>query len=223
MHVTHIAMSAVLAAGGVGLGLAAPANAADVNAIGSYTFEAKDGESATWTVTPCEDASDDQCVHVAETGNSKRAPWSANAYWSVGSWIMFVDQPDAVLCSNGTKAPGRNTYSWDAASRSGYISIFTSGACGESAQSLAIPFDLTKTGSGPIEYPTAPVQDQPYAPAPAIAAPPAEAAPAGPAMPAESDPSIVATPQVTAPPPDQLTESEVAEPGFNAGGGGGHR
>jgi hypothetical protein len=33
-------------------------------------------------------------------------------------------------------------------------------------------------------------------------------------MPAESDPAIVATPNDLAPPPFQLTESEVAEPGF---------
>jgi hypothetical protein len=222
MHLTRMAMSSVLAAGGLGLGLVAPANAADVNAVGSYTFEANDGESATWTVTPCEDDID-QCVHVAETGNSKRAPWSANAYWSVGSWILFVDQPDAILCSDGTTVPGRNTYSWDAASRSGYISIFSSGACGNGPESIAIPFTLTKAGSGPVQYPTAPVQDQPYVLAPEdVGSAPAGPAPAGP-MPVESDPNIVATPQVLAPPPDQLTEADVAQPGFNAGGPNGHR
>lgn len=35
------------------------------------------------------------------------------------------------------------------------------------------------------------------------------------AMPAESDPAIVATPNDLAPPPFQLTEGEVASPGFN--------
>jgi hypothetical protein len=59
------------------------------------------------------------------------------------------------------------------------------------------------------------------------------AAPAAPlpaeAMPVESDPAIVATPPAVQFPNDQLTEAEVAEPGFNAtpggggGGGGGHR
>jgi hypothetical protein len=38
---------------------------------------------------------------------------------------------------------------------------------------------------------------------------------AGGSMPAESDPAIVATPNDLAPPPFQLTEAEVAEPGFN--------
>jgi len=222
MNLTRMAMASVCVLGGLGLGFASPANAADPNALGSYTFEADDGESATWTVTPCADDAD-QCVRVAETGNSKRAPWSANAYWSVGSWILFVDQPDAILCTDGTSVSGRNTYSWDATSLSGYASIFSDGACGTGPESLAIPFKLTKTGSGPIQYPTAPVEAQPYvAPTDGSAF-----APAGP-MPAESDSAIVATPPVVPSDQFQLTEGEVAEPGFNAGdggsgGGGGHR
>ena len=35
-----------------------------------------------------------------------------------------------------------------------------------------------------------------------------------PAMPAESDAAIVATPNDIAPPPYELSEAEVAEPGF---------
>ncbi|HTY27727.1 MAG TPA: hypothetical protein VMD51_06210, partial [Mycobacterium sp.] len=38
-------------------------------------------------------------------------------------------------------------------------------------------------------------------------------------MPAEGDSAIVATPNDIAPAPYQLSEGEVAEPGFNAGGG----
>jgi hypothetical protein len=34
-------------------------------------------------------------------------------------------------------------------------------------------------------------------------------------MPAETDPALVATPSVLAPPPFQLSEAEVALPGFN--------
>ena len=40
------------------------------------------------------------------------------------------------------------------------------------------------------------------------------------AVPVESDPNIVATPNDIAPPPFQLTEGEVAQPGFNGGGAG---
>jgi hypothetical protein len=46
--------------------------------------------------------------------------------------------------------------------------------------------------------------------------------PAG-AMPVETDPALVATPNDLAQPPFELTEAEVASPGFNAGGGGGKR
>ena len=44
---------------------------------------------------------------------------------------------------------------------------------------------------------------------------PAETAP----MPTEGGAGIVATPNDLAAPPFQLTEGDVAEPGFNAGGG----
>jgi hypothetical protein len=220
MNLARIAMASVFVAGSVGVALAGPANAADPHALGTYTFEGEDGESATWTVTPCADDTD-HCVRVSETGNSMRAPWSANAYWNVGSWILFVDQPDAILCHDGSKVPGRNNYSWDATNLSGYVSIFSGGACNAPAESLAIPFKLTKSGSGPIQYPTAP--PPPVAgPAPLM---PAEAGPPAPAeggpMPVETDPAIVATPPSVPSDTDQLTEQEVAEPGFNGGGGHG--
>ena len=222
MNLTGMAMASVVVAGGLGVGLAGPAQAADPHALGTYTFEGEGGESATWTVSPCADDSD-HCVYVVSSGDSKHAPWTGNAYWTVGSWILFVDQPDAVECSNGTTAAGRNNYSWDATSLSGYASINTN-ACGE-AENIAIPFKLTKSGSGPIQYPTAPVEAQPYTPP----APPGEPYPpvASEPMPAEVDPAIVATPPAISMPSDQLTEAEVAEPGFNGGGheggGGGHR
>ncbi len=52
-----------------------------------------------------------------------------------------------------------------------------------------------------------------------VATPPAATAPAA-AMPAEGDAAIVATPNDLAGAPYQLSEAEVAEPGFNSGGGG---
>jgi hypothetical protein len=212
---------------GVGLGLAAPASAedaavpqilADPNALGTYTFEASSGEASVWTVTPCK-IDQLHCVHVSATGNKLREPFSGDAYWTVGSWIMFVDQPDAILCSDGRSEPGRNTYAWDATSLSGSASLFTAGACGQEGGSVSIPFDLTKTG-GPPRLPDAPVQYQPYIvdiPPPYV--PGAAEAPA--AVPAESDPAIVATPNVIPNESDPLTEAIVAEPGFNASGGGG--
>lgn len=215
MNLTRLAATSVLVLGGAGLAVAGPAAAAP-GALGGYTFEGEDGESATWTLTACADGGDN-CVQVAETGNSKRAPWIGTAFVTVGSWIMFVNQPDAILCDDGSSVPGVNNYSWNNDNLSGYASINTAGACGKGAESLAIPFQLTRTGDA-ILYPDAPIYDAPPAPPaaePPPAAPEGAPAPAAP-MPAESDAAIVATPEIIAPPPLELTEAEVASPGFNA-------
>ncbi len=215
MNLTRLAATSVLVLGGAGLAVAGPAAAAP-GALGGYTFEGEDGESATWTLTACADGGDN-CVQVAETGNSKRAPWTGTAFVTVGSWIMFVNQPDAILCDDGSSVPGVNNYSWNNENLSGYASINTVGACGKGAESLAIPFQLTRTGDA-ILYPDAPIYDAPPAPPaaePPPAAPEGAPAPAAP-MPAESDAAIVATPEIIAPPPLELTEAEVASPGFNA-------
>ena len=215
MNLTRLAATSVLVLGGAGLAVAGSAAAAP-GALGGYTFEGEDGESATWTLTACADGGDN-CVQVAETGNSKRAPWTGTAFVTVGSWIMFVNQPDAILCDDGSSVPGVNNYSWNNDNLSGYASINTVGACGKGAESLAIPFQLTRTGDA-ILYPDAPIYDAPTAPPaaePPQAAPEGAPAPAAP-MPAESDAAIVATPEIIAPPPLELTEAEVASPGFNA-------
>lgn len=226
MNLSHatgrIGVAAVFA--GLALGVASPALAeeaagplADPNALGTYTFEAEDGEVAVWTVTPCAEDSL-HCVHVNSTGNDQRGAWNANAYWTVGSWILFVDQPDAILCNDGSVSAGTNNYSWDATSLNGYTSIFNPGACGSEPGSLAIPFALTKTG-GPARMPDAPIYSQPYVvEIPEPYTPPA----GGGSMPAESDAAIVATPNAIPNESQPLTEAEVAEPGFNAVPGG-HR
>jgi hypothetical protein len=130
---------------------------------------------------------------------------------------MFVSQPDAILCKDGTAVPGVNTYSWDAADLSGSVSILSKGACGTKPASISIPFTLTKTGTGPVQYPTAPIVVEPLVtdPAPVAVAPVVPPPPAGP-LPAEAPAAEVATPPVVSPPAGQLTEAEVAAPGFNA-------
>lgn len=199
-----------------GLATATAVTAAEPSVFGTYTLEAEDGENATWTLAPC-DANNPGCVRVSETGSSQRAPWTSDAHLSVGSWIMFVSQPDAILCKDGTAVPGVNTYSWDAATLSGSVSILSKGACGTKPASISIPFTLTKTGTGPVQYPTAPIDVEPLVtdPAPVAVAPVAPPPPAGP-LPAEAPAAEVATPPVVSPPAGQLTEAEVAAPGFNA-------
>jgi len=190
------AVVASLAAGG--LAWAAPA-AADSDVFGTYAFAADDGENATWILTPCADTAPG-CVRVAETGNSKRAPWSGDAHWSVGSLILFVQQPDAILCEGGTAAPGTNTYSWDGGSMSGSASILTRGACGTKAASLSIPFTLTRLGTAEVQRP--PAAPAATAPGAAPTAPPAPQemtpAPAAP-LAAESSAGPVGAPPAPAP------------------------
>jgi hypothetical protein len=177
--------AAVLAAAAVLTALLHPhPAAAEPSAVGTYTFDAEDGETATWNLTPCAgDASG--CIRVSESGNSQRAPWSGEAHYSVGSWIMFVEQPDAILCEDGTSVPGRNTYSWDNSTLAGNASIFSRGACGNEAMNVAIGFRLSKTGSIAVQAPPAaadvPAQQQAAAgplPQPAPPPPPAELLPA---------------------------------------------
>jgi len=183
---------------------AAPAAAADSDVMGTYTLEAADGETATWNLTPCAEPNTG-CVRVFETGNSERAPWTAEARLTVGSWIMFVSQPDAIRCGDGTPVPGVNTYSWDATKLSGSASMLTRGACGTDEAGISIPFLLNKTGMGPEQYPTAPADVEPPLPSPPPVAPvmpPTEGS-----LPAESPAAEVAPPPVMPAPAGELTEA----------------
>lgn len=190
MTLIRIAVGTAIAVGTVGL--AAPA-IADDDAFGTYTFVADDGETATWTLTPC--AGDAPgCARVSETGNSKRAPWSGDAHWSVGSWILFVQQADAILCEDGTSAPGSNTYSWDGVTLSGNASIIPGGACGMKAANVSIPFRLNRIGGAPAQPPAQPAAKaptQPAAPLPTVPQAPAGPTPApAPPLAAESSAGV---------------------------------
>jgi hypothetical protein len=157
---------AVVATVVAGLVAAAPAGAADPDIFGTYSFTADNGESATWLLSPCAD-SPPGCARVAASGNAMRAPWTAEAHFSVGSWILLVQQPDAIRCEDGTTVPGMNTYSWDAASLAGNASILTRGACGATTANLSIPFRLARLGAAE----TPPAAASPQTPGPAMTAP----------------------------------------------------
>jgi len=212
MNSARLAAASLLLTGGVGLVIAGPVIAgpakADPAPLGSYTFEAEDGEAATWNLTPCLEPADN-CVQVSETGSSKRAPWTGTAYVTVGSWIMFVSQPDAILCGDGSSVPGVNNYSWSDDNLSGYVSTNTAGVCGRPPESLAIPFQLTRSGVA-VEFPDAPVYDAPIVPqeAPPPVTQETAPAPAEP-LPAEAKPPTVEGFE------EPLTPAEVGLPGFN--------
>lgn len=77
-----------------------------------------------------------------------------------------------------------------------------------------LPLEPRSVMPGPTEPPPAPEPAPAPEPLPAPGEESAGAEAGTPGMPAESDPAIVATPNELAPPPFELTEAEVAEPGF---------
>ena len=179
--------TAVVAASVAAVGLAAPALATDEitqNAVGTYEFEGKSIGKRTWTATPCADDAP-QCIRVTEfdAGDAERgnALWSGNAFWQVGSWIMFVVVPNAVECEDGTEHDVRINYSWDAVENTGWRSFNDPGICGGKAETVAIPFKLTKLGPPPPPMPEAPPLPPAAAEAPPLPPAVAEAPPLPPA------------------------------------------
>jgi len=80
--------------------------------------------------------------------------------------------------------------------------------------------DILAWVPGEVPLTGIPVEPEPEGESQAVV-PGAESVPAE-SAPAETSPAIVATPNDLAAPPFQLNEAEVATPGFNAGGEGGH-
>ncbi|HTY27260.1 MAG TPA: hypothetical protein VMD51_03805 [Mycobacterium sp.] len=141
---TAMTAAAILAAGSIGL--AGPARADD-EFSGTYNL-AMGANTFTWTVTPCEGDPFIPCVHIAETGG-ENAPFQGDAYLTVGSWSMRVDRSDAITCEDNSKVAAPVTYSWDAVTLIGYISIFNPGLCGVNPVTLYAPIQLTKV-PGPL-------------------------------------------------------------------------
>ena len=111
---------------------------------------------------PCEDDAN-QCIKVTEfpaNDTSLTHPrWSANAYWSVGSWITSpVDLPGEIVCD--AKYTLSFTYSWDAATNKGWRSYHNPAVCrrrGEDASGTQpVPSVQTSRPSPPAASPPLP-------------------------------------------------------------------
>lgn len=131
--------------------LASPAGATDLitdNAVGTYEYEYK-GNKAIWQLQPCTDGARN-CVEVSQyklSDKSQTDPqWSSKAFWTVGSWIMVVDDtPKMVICKDESTYSRPVTYSWDAVKNKGYKAWHDPGLCKDSkASSPAFPFSLAK-------------------------------------------------------------------------------
>lgn len=161
----------------IAVGLSSPSLATDgitQNAIGTYKYRDVKQKKVTrsWILTPCGDGAN-QCVEVAvfnSNDRKRRKPLlNGRAYWTVGSWIMFIDEK--LKCKGGAVHDVNVNYSWDAASNIGYRSYFDPGLCGGSKpKSVAAPFKLIKTGPPPPA--ATPSESPPPAPAEAVSPPP---------------------------------------------------
>lgn len=149
MHLRGIVTGTVVAASVATAALAdaSPAAATDQitrNAVGTYEFRIEWGTNI-WNIDPCADDSD-QCIQVTESDAGDLAgnhvQWTANAYWSVGSWILRVDEP-GVVCKDGSIHNIPVTYSWNAATNEGSRSGFDPGICGGQPASFTNPFTLS--------------------------------------------------------------------------------
>jgi hypothetical protein len=135
-----------------GIGLAGPASATDgitQDAVGTYvmTWVKNPTNTLNWVVTPC-DGDVDHCIHVSEYSPTdtalKHSRWSANAHWSVGSWI-FDPVESTRSCKDGTKYPVTYNYAWDADINSGWRSYHDPGTCDDiKAGDASAQFTLTK-------------------------------------------------------------------------------
>ncbi|WP_163800829.1 hypothetical protein [Mycolicibacterium sediminis] len=119
--------------------------AADDNLYGQYTLDVR-GASYDWTMSPCADADPNgfiPCVRVSQSGGDLQ-PWAADAALSVGSWTLRVNRLDAIGCEDGSTHPGETTYSWDAVTGKGNVSVYNPGVCGGDPQTIGAYFDLIR-------------------------------------------------------------------------------
>jgi hypothetical protein len=157
MKLAWLVTASMLAANVAAVGLAGHAAATDditQNAIGTYDLRFGNQSTATsfWVVDACENNAD-QCIRVKEFSSSdtaqKKAHWTRNAYWTVGSWVMEpIDAQRS--CKDNSKYPVTFSYSWDAATNAGYRSYFEPGVCNDSKpHSVAGEFNLSRVGTPP--------------------------------------------------------------------------
>jgi hypothetical protein len=58
---------------------------------------------------------------------------------------MVIDKPEGALCKDGSRAPIRNTYSWDVSTPSGTLVASAGPICGESVPtSSTLTFTMSR-------------------------------------------------------------------------------
>jgi hypothetical protein len=141
VKITRGITASVVFAGFAAAGFASPASADDASAPAeTYTLNLAGGtEPTTWGVTQC----GTKCLHIEDSGNSRTAPWSADAYALKGNWTLLVNRDDLITCPDGSKFPAGAQYNWDPAGH-GSVSATQDGQCGDPPGPISADFTLTK-------------------------------------------------------------------------------
>ena len=131
--------------GSLALAFASPAWA-DEGLDGTYNLTWSDGDASTWVITStCSSA--DSCVARVSSGQGRigGSTVSGDARLSNGQWTLTLDKPDGIECSDGTRAPTHNEYSWAASTLSGTLVESWGAVCGDAAPgSQTFTFNMTK-------------------------------------------------------------------------------
>jgi hypothetical protein len=125
-------------------GAAAPAPAATAGSqlTGAYFVKSPNGDSATWTFTPCGAG----CLHIDSSNG-----WSGDAHLANGQWNFGGTVPNGWRCPDGTTGPVTMTYSWADGSLSGTSQVTEVVNCIDHAGMVNVagkqpptPFTMTK-------------------------------------------------------------------------------
>ena len=105
-------LSSVMFAGIAAVALAGPADADSPVFEGVYTYHGE-GIERTWTATSCGLAYACSHIDAPPSGGEPGFGGDANIAGNTPNWILTVyNLPNAVVCADGSRAPGNVKYTW---------------------------------------------------------------------------------------------------------------
>jgi hypothetical protein len=111
---------------------------------GTYTIRYTVGDEKTWTVVSCGRG----CVNVVQKPSQPQASETVYglAQLSGTTWVLSIQRPDAVVCPDGGRYDGKTTWTWDAKTLEGSMTLLQfRDDCGDGmAPSPPHPFTLRK-------------------------------------------------------------------------------
>jgi hypothetical protein len=88
---------------------------------GTYTIHYDDGDERTWTVISCGPG----CADVVQKSNAPLIPSTVHgrAQLTDTMWVLPIRRPDAVVCDDGGEHDGTSTWTWDAKTLEGLMTL----------------------------------------------------------------------------------------------------